>query len=104
MRSGRNRDLHIGIWVKVVRGLRSRSAVGFRHGITVNSCRVLSGRFSILSPQRRRHQRIKRDYGMSIADFYSASRSDLTKLAERYGIRFTGRISRITGTIRKTLP
>ena len=34
---------------------------------------------------------IKRDYGMSIADFYSKVWwPDLTKLAERYGIRFTG--------------
>ncbi len=93
VRSRTNRDLQYRhLWQGGARLLCLRvQPAGFRHGIPGHQQRrVLSGRFSIPYPQRRRHLHQTR-LGMSIADFYSKVWwPDLTKLAERYGIRFTG--------------
>lgn len=83
----------IGIYGKVVRGFYA-SAFSLLGSATaypvINSAAFYLDDFPSPVPSGDATY-IKRDYGMSIADFYSKVWwPDLTKLAERYGIRFTG--------------
>lgn len=93
VRSGRTVTCNIGIYGKVVRGFYA-SAFSLLGSATaypvINSAAFYLDDFPSPVPSGDATY-IKRDYGMSIADFYSKVWwPDLTKLAERYGIRFTG--------------
>ena len=91
--AGRTVTCNIGIYDKVVRGFYA-SAFSLLGSATaypvINSAAFYLDDFPSPVPSGDGTY-IKRDYGMNIADFYSKVWwPDLTKLAERYGIRFTG--------------
>ena len=93
VRSGRTVTCNIGIYGKVVRGFYA-SAFSLLGSATaypvINSAAFYLDDFPSPVPSGDATY-IKRDYGMSITNFYSKVWwPDLTKLAERYGIRFNG--------------
>lgn len=84
---------NIGIYVKMVRGFYASafsllsSAMAYP---VINSAAFYLDDFPSPVPSGN-GKYIKRDYNMSISEFYSQVWwSDLVRLAERYGIRFTG--------------
>ena len=91
--SGSSVMCNIGIYDKVLRGFYAAafSLLGTATAYPViNSAAFYLDDFPSPVPSGDGRY-IKRDYDMSIADFYSKVWwPDLTKLAERYGIRFTG--------------
>ena len=91
--SGSSVMCNIGIYDKVLRGFYAAafSLLGTATAYPViNSAAFYLDDFPSPVPSGDGRY-IKRDYGMSIADFYSKVWwPDLTNLAERYGIRFTG--------------